>query len=141
MVCTLHPNIKGRKGDTAEGVGDDIVLEGDNVLRAVPTDARMPWILIQVNEVTKQVLNIPGKLDKYKLWPVQIVKWNETSHLPLGRLKGECLGTAGDLEAEERHALIEHELDSHDVDFTEEEIDEVNAIVKHADANFESEAR
>jgi len=148
MVCTLHPNAKGRprkkEGEEEEAEEDakptDEVLEGDNVLRAIPTDTRMPWVLIQVNEVTKNVLNLPGKLDKYKLWPVQIVKWNETSHLPLGRLKGECLGTAGDLEAEERHALIEHELDTHDVDFDDDLQDEVDAIVRHADANFENEA-
>jgi len=146
MVCTLHPNTKSR-GKKQEGAEEpeeeasDMVLEGDNVLRAMPTDNRMPWVLIQVNETTKNVLNIPGRLDKYKLWPVQIVKWVETSHLPLGRLKGECLGTAGDLEAEERHALIEHELDTHDVDFDDDLLDEVEAIVQHADADFENEAR
>ena len=44
----------------------------------------------QLNQETKDVLDkhnikIPGRLDKYKLWPVKMVKWNETSHLPLGR--------------------------------------------------------
>jgi VacB/RNase II family 3'-5' exoribonuclease len=141
MVCTLHPNKRNRQEGETEDVPDDMVLEGDAVLRAVPTDSRMPWILIQVNEASKNILKIPGRLDKYKLWPVQMLKWNETSHLPLGRLKGECLGTAGDLEAEERHALIEHELDSHHVDFEDAELDEVDSVVKLATASFEEECR
>jgi len=140
IVCTLHPNTGTDKKPTALSRNSDEVLEGDNVLKAIPTDKRMPWILLQVNEVTKHVLKIPGKLDKYKLWPIEIIKWNETSHLPLGKLKGECLGRAGDLEAEERHALLEHELDSHDVDFEDDLIEEVDSIVEHADANFLEEA-
>lgn len=135
-VCTLHPNTHGRP---EEDKNSDIVLEGDNVIRAVPTDSKYPWMLIQVNAVSKNILSIPGHLDRFKLWPVELVKWNDNSLLPLGRLKGECLGNAGEVEAEEKHALIEHQLDDHDVDFTDEEIAEVKEIVKHANTSFESE--
>jgi len=136
-VCTLHPNTHGRPDDEKNS---DIVLESDNVLRAVPTDSKFPWVLIQVNSVTKNILNVPGPLDRFKLWPVEILKWSENSGLPLGRLKGECLGKAGEVEAEEKHALIEHSLDDHDVDFEKELQDEVKEIVKNANATFESEA-
>jgi len=134
IVCTLHPN--ERNG----GVGADcVVKETDTLLRAMPTDKRMPWLLIQVNDVTRKVLNLPGKLDPYTMWPVQMIGWKETSSLPLGRLKGQCLGQAGDLDAEERHALIEHQLDEHEAEFKEDLLDEVNDLVKESQRNFESE--
>ncbi|CAE8588309.1 unnamed protein product, partial [Polarella glacialis] len=119
IVCTLHPNDLSGKGRK-----DGNVLKEDAFIKAVPTDKRMPTILLQVNDVTRKVLKIPGRLDKYQMWPVTIVAWKESSTMPLGRLKGQCIGKAGTLEAEERHALIENELDDHDVDFVDEELDE-----------------
>jgi VacB/RNase II family 3'-5' exoribonuclease len=137
IVCTLHPNDVGtgpRDGHKQE------VKETDKFVKCKPTDARMPWILLKINDVTKKALNIPGPLDKFQLWPIQMVAWDEKASLPLGRLKGQCLGNAGDLEAEERHALIEHGLDVHDVDFDEGLLDEVDEVVKWAKADFEREA-
>ena len=84
------------------------------------------------SEVTKKILKIPGKLDPFQLWPMQIVTWNEFSKQPLAKLQGQCLGRAGSLEAEEKHALLANELADHDVDFPEEELDEVDEIVKEA---------
>lgn len=63
---------------------------------------------------------------------MQIVTWNEFSKQPLAKLQGQCLGRAGSLEAEEKHALLANELADHDVDFPEEELDEVDEIVKEA---------
>ena len=83
-------------------------------------------------KVTKKILKIPGKLDPFQLWPMQIVTWNEFSKQPLAKLQGQCLGRAGSLEAEEKHALLANELADHDVDFPEEELDEVDEIVKEA---------
>mmetsp|Transcript_26438 Transcript_26438/g.66550 ORF Transcript_26438/g.66550 Transcript_26438/m.66550 type:complete len:981 (-) Transcript_26438:61-3003(-) len=134
IVCTLHPN--ERSGSDRS---DNTVKETDTLLKAKPTDHRMPWILIQINDVTRGVLGLPGKLDPFKLWPIQMIGWKETSTLPLGRLKGQCLGRAGDLDAEERHALIEHQLDEHDVDFKDENLNEVEQIVIDADRNFPEE--
>ncbi|CAE7947479.1 dis3l2 [Symbiodinium sp. KB8] len=116
------------------------VLKDDRFIRAVPTDKRLPTMLLQINNVTTKALRLPGKLDRFQLWPMQIQVWNETSKHPLCRLQGSCLGRAGSLEAEERHALIANELDSHDVDFCEEELDEVDQIVQAAQRDFESEA-
>jgi len=115
------------------------VKETDKFIKAKPTDARMPWILLKINDVTRRVLNIPGPLDKFQLWPVQMVTWDEKASLPLGRLKGQCLGQAGDLEAEEKHALMEHGLDCHDVDFDDGILDEVDGVVMHAKEDFERE--
>mmetsp|Transcript_64835 Transcript_64835/g.154789 ORF Transcript_64835/g.154789 Transcript_64835/m.154789 type:complete len:886 (+) Transcript_64835:94-2751(+) len=138
IVCTLHAN---RPNEVLGGkLSEAVVEEGDKFIKAKPTDKRMPWVLIQVNDVTRQILDIPGKLNKYAMWPVQILKWNENSVLPLGRLKGQCIGQAGELEAECRHVLIEHELDDHDVDFDDDLFDEVDDIVARADAEFEEEA-
>ncbi len=83
-------------------------------------------------QVTKKILKIPGKLDPFQLWPMQILTWNEFSKQPLAKLQGQCLGRAGSLEAEEKHALLANELADHDVDFPEEELDEVDEIVKEA---------
>ncbi|CAE7244982.1 dis32 [Symbiodinium sp. CCMP2592] len=133
IVCTLHPD-RDKKDSTGE------VLKDDRFIRAVPTDKRLPTMLLQINNVTTKALRLPGKLDRFQLWPMQIQVWNESSKHPLCRLQGSCLGRAGSLEAEERHALIANELDSHDVDFCEEELDEVDQIVKAAQRDFESEA-
>jgi len=133
IVCTLHPD-RDKKDSTGE------VLKDDRFIRAVPTDKRLPTMLLQINNVTTKALRLPGKLDRFQLWPMQIQVWNESSKHPLCRLQGSCLGRAGSLEAEERHALIANELDSHDVDFCEEELDEVDQIVQAAQRDFESEA-
>mmetsp|Transcript_33140 Transcript_33140/g.72234 ORF Transcript_33140/g.72234 Transcript_33140/m.72234 type:complete len:900 (-) Transcript_33140:351-3050(-) len=134
VVCTLHPLKEQDEGDL---VIDDSVT----MIKAKPTDKRMPWILIQVNDIVRNILKNSGQLSKYQLWPVQILIWRATSPLPLGRLKGQSLGKAGDLEAEVRHALIEHELDSHDVDFEDALLDEVDDIVEAAQKDFEEEAK
>jgi len=140
VVCTLHPN-PPQKDKSNRQRQDQVVLETDTLLKAMPTDKRMPWMLIKINDVTKRALNIPGRLDKYQLWPVQMVVWSETSTLPLGRLKGECLGKAGDMEAEEKHALLENDLDCHDVDFKEEQLDEVDQLVTDAQRGFDDEVK
>eukprot|EP00747_Dinoflagellata_sp_TGD_P023645 gnl/TRDRNA2_/TRDRNA2_129969_c0_seq2.p1 gnl/TRDRNA2_/TRDRNA2_129969_c0~~gnl/TRDRNA2_/TRDRNA2_129969_c0_seq2.p1 ORF type:complete len:977 (-),score=204.78 gnl/TRDRNA2_/TRDRNA2_129969_c0_seq2:114-2996(-) len=145
IVCTLHPNHVAAP-DTEEDVdsrgrGKDQVLKTDKFVKAKPVDKRMPWVLIQVNEVTRRILKLPGRLNKYELWPINILFWKETSSLPLGRLKGEKIGMAGDLEAEVRATLLEHELDDHDVDFEDASLDEVDAIVEKTmnKENFEKE--
>jgi len=138
IVCTLHPFEKGAKSGEQSR---EEVSESDRVLLAKPTDRRMPWMMLQINDVTRGVLKIPGKLNKYEMWPIQIVVWKPSSHLPLGRLKGSCLGQAGDLEAEVKHALIENELDDHDVDFEDNSLDEVDDIVVKAKAEFENERK
>lgn len=137
MVCTLHakkPEAGENEGALIETIGPE-----DTVLRAVPTDNRKPWAILQVNHTTRSLLGIPGDLDTRKFWPVQIAKWDETSTLPLGRLKGQCIGRAGDVESEERHALVENDLDDHDVDFTDAVLDEVDKIVERADESFDDE--
>lgn len=137
IVCTLHPNVKGEQQDREDGV----VLDTDTLLKAKPTDHRYSWFLIQINDVTRRALDLPGKLDKYQLWPVKRIGWKETSTLPLGRLFGECLGQAGDMKAEEQHALMANDLDDHDVDFKDELLDEVDDIVTEARRNFEDEVK
>ncbi|CAK8991696.1 unnamed protein product [Durusdinium trenchii] len=129
IVCTLHP----------ERPKKEEVLPEDNFVKAIPTDKRLPGMLLQINNVTRKVLKLPGKLDPFQLWPLQITTWNEFSKQPLAKLQGQCLGRAGSLEAEEKHALIANELDSHDVDFCEDELDEVDEIVRKAQENFSSE--
>ena len=131
LVCTLHPDRQKK--------GDGQVHAEDSFVKAIPTDKRLPTMLLQINHVTKKVLKLPGKLDPFILWPMQIITWNEFSKQPLAKLQGQCLGRAGSLEAEEKHALIANELDDHDVDFPDDELDEVDGIVREAKENFLSE--
>ena len=133
LVCTLHPDRQKK--------GDGTVHPEDTFVKAVPTDKRLPSMLLQINHVTKKVLKLPGKLDPFQLWPMQILTWNEFSKQPLAKLQGQCLGRAGSLEAEEKHALIANELDDHDVDFPSDELDEVDDIVRDAKQNFLSEVK
>lgn len=134
LICSLHPHHSVNRD------GDDTVRKDDHYIKAQPTDKRMPWILIKINDIVRKILKIPGKLDKFRLWPVTVQTWRETAAMPLGRLQGQCLGQAGDMETEEKHALIEHELDNHDVDFSEAELDEVDKLVEEAHLTFEAEA-
>ena len=118
IVCTLYPEKKREDG---------LVHAEDGFIKAVPTDKRLPPMLMQMNERTKNALKLfelPGKLDPFQLWPLQIIVWNEKSQQPLAKLQGQCLGRAGSLQAEEKHALIANELDTHDRDFPEDELDE-----------------
>eukprot|EP00928_Gymnodinium_smaydae_P030453 TRINITY_DN22649_c0_g4_i1.p1 TRINITY_DN22649_c0_g4~~TRINITY_DN22649_c0_g4_i1.p1 ORF type:complete len:952 (-),score=175.23 TRINITY_DN22649_c0_g4_i1:40-2895(-) len=141
VVCTLHANLKRKKEKRDKDADPQVVLDDDKVLLAKPTDKRMPWILIPFNKVTRGVLKLPGRLNEYMLWPVLMLKWKDTSQLPLGRLKGECLGEAGDMVAEVKHALIENQLDDHDVDFDDELMDEADEIVKKSRAEFDDQCK
>ena len=98
----------------------------DKFIKAVPVDKKFPWILIFLNDAVKQKLKLPGKVNKFQYWPVTISKWDDTSILPLGKIGDEAIGQAGDCQAEVKRALCENGLDDHDVDFTDEMLDEVD---------------
>ena len=83
----------------------------------MPVDKRIPRILIQINEVVKNVLKLPGNLDPQIIYPIQVQRWNETSSLPFGRLKGFPFGRAGQPDVEAKVCMAEAGLASHEVDF------------------------
>ena len=62
LVCTLHPDRQKK--------GDGQVHAEDSFVKAIPTDKRLPTMLLQINHVTKKVLKLPGKLDPFILWPM-----------------------------------------------------------------------
>ena len=68
---------------------------------------------------------------RFEYWPVTIKKWDETNILPLGDLAHAAIGEAGDAEAEVMKALAENELDDHNVDFSDEILNEVLIKMKH----------
>ena len=65
---------------------------GDSFIMAKPVQKHYPWTLIPLNDVVKKILNLPGKLDRFVYHPVIPLKWDVTSPLPLGRIKGKELG-------------------------------------------------
>ena len=121
-VCSLQPN---QMNNDSSG----LVSAEDKLIRAVPIDKRIPWILIQLNDVVKRALRLPGPLDPTQLYPIQVLKWAVNSSLPLGRLKGDCLGKAGEVATEEMACLIESDLLEHAREFPPAVHAEVSALL------------
>ena len=109
-ACSLQPN-------RAETSPLNTIGAEDKIVRAVPVDKRIPWILISI------------------LYPVQVLKWTETGALPLGRLKGIAYGRVGEPEVEAKVCLAEAGLDAHEEDFPKA----VHAEVEKLQSNFQSD--
>jgi len=141
IVCTLHRfEPGGRKRD--KDAPERQINEQDKFVKAIPTDARMPPILLQMNERLKVKLRSHGPVKKTDLWQIQILAWKETSSLPLGHIVGDkSLGAAGDLSAEVKHCLIENCLIDHDQDFEDDLLDEVDDVVCKAGLDFDREVK
>jgi exoribonuclease R len=116
------------------------ISDSDTMIRAVPIDKRIPWILIQLNDVVKKVLKLPGKLDRNILFPVQVQKWNENGALPLGRLKGVAYGRVGQPDVEAKVCMSEQGLDEHEEDFSKAVYEEVDKMVSDFWMELEVEA-
>ena len=125
-ACSLQPNRMS---------GTDEISPEEKLIKAVPIDKRVPWILVMLNDVVKKALNLPGKLDSNILYPIQVQKWQETGALPLGRLKGIAYGRVGEPEVEAKVCLAEAELENHELDFPKS----VHEEVERMQANFHQE--
>jgi exoribonuclease R len=134
-ACSLQPN-KMDQGDSPV----QEISESDTIIRAVPVDKRIPWILIQLNDVVKKTLKLPGKLDRNILYPIQVQKWNENGALPLGRLKGVAYGRVGQPEVEAKVCMAEQGLEDHEEDFPKSVYDEVEAMQTNFWQELEQEA-
>lgn len=128
-ICSLEPNM--RNGNQQTSIPSDMVLAEDKFIKAIPVDKRIPWILIPVNEQVKRSLHLPGKLAPTTLYPVQVLKWAESSSLPLGVIKGPSIGSAGDVYCEEKCCLIEAGLENHGLDFPAEVYNEVSQLLSN----------
>jgi exoribonuclease R len=122
-ACSLQAN-KMDQNDSAI----QEVTASDTMIRAVPVDKRIPWILISLNDVVKKILNLPGKLDRNILYPVQVQKWNENGSLPLGRIKGVAYGRVGQPDVEAKVCMAEQGLEDHEEDFPASVYAEVEAM-------------
>ncbi|KAF4695784.1 DIS3 mitotic control [Perkinsus olseni] len=146
FVCTLEANKTGGGGDPLDGAIDadpltSMVQPGDKFIRAKPMNKRLPWMLIQINDVVSRVLRLPGPLNGRVMIPVQMLKWGTNSVLPLGRLAGKPFGSAGDLAAETAACLEEANLEHHAADFSRQVYDEVDRMVANAEAEYRREMR
>jgi exoribonuclease R len=133
-ACCLEPN-RNASSDPLDLAG--VVGPEDKLIRAVPVDKRIPWILIQVNDVLMKILNLPGKLDPAVLYPIQVMKWQTNGALPLGRIKGVAYGKVGEPEVEAKVCLAEAGLQDHEIDFPKSVHDEVEQM----QANFHDEVK
>ena len=134
-ACSLQAN----KMDASDSPIQEI-SDSDTMIRAVPIDKRIPWILIQLNDVVKKVLKLPGKLDRNILYPVQVQKWNENGALPLGRLKGVAYGRVGQPDVEAKVCMSEQGLEEHEEDFSKAVYEEVDKMVSDFWKELEVEA-
>ncbi|EEQ97268.1 conserved hypothetical protein [Perkinsus marinus ATCC 50983] len=148
FVCTLEANKTGggNNGDPLDGAIDEdplitMVQPGDKFIRAKPMNRRLPWMLIQVNDVVSRILHVPGPLNGRMMIPVQLMKWGTNSVLPLGKLAGKPFGCAGDLAAETAACLEEANLEHHAADFSREIYQEVDRMVADAETEYRREMR
>jgi exoribonuclease R len=138
-ACSLQPN-RMNEGGTNSG-SMNTIKEDDKLIRAIPIDKRIPWILIQVNDIIKRMLKIPGNLDPNILYPVQVQKWAENGALPLGRIKGTAYGRVGEPEVEAKVCLAEAGLEAHENDFPSDVYEEVESMVSDFWNELENEAK
>ena len=136
-ACSLHPNRMDQQPGSST---PPIIAEKDTLIRAVPIDKRIPWILIQLNDVVRRVLNLPGTLDPQILHPVQVQKWDENGALPLGRLKGLAYGKVGQPDVEAKVCMSEAGLVGHEEPFSKPVCDEVDRMVSDFWTELEEEA-
>jgi exoribonuclease R len=135
-ACSLQSN----RMDQSDSPIQDITAK-DSLIRAVPVDKRIPWILIQLHDVVKKALKLPGKLDRNILYPIQVQKWDEAGALPLGRLKGVAYGRVGQPDVEAKVCLAEQGLEDHEDDFSKKVYDEVEAMQTTFWQELEEEAK
>ncbi|CEM09140.1 unnamed protein product [Vitrella brassicaformis CCMP3155] len=144
-VATLKANRMKKQGDSAEpSPPDDEITLDDKMIKAVPMDKRVPWMLLPIKEIqqapeVRQWLQVPGKIVGTLLWPVQIDKWEENAPLPKGRIVGGPIGNAGEIETEARLCMMEAELEDHMDEFSDEVAEETKRVLEWAKATHEAE--
>lgn len=136
-VCSLHPNYRPADSDVPAGY----INNEDKVIKAVPVDKRIPWILIQVNDFVRRALKLPGHLDPNVVYPIQVLKWGEGGPLPLGRLKGVAYGRVGEPVVEAKVCLSEAGLQAHEDDFPSAVNEEVERLNENFLRDVELEAK
>ncbi|KAF4676011.1 DIS3 mitotic control [Perkinsus chesapeaki] len=147
FVCTLEANKTGGSAGDENPLDGEIerdplttfVQPGDKFIRAKPMNKRLPWMLIQVNDVVSRILRLPGPINGRVMIPVQMMKWGTNSVLPLGKLAGKPFGSAGDLVAETAACLEEANLEHHAADFSRQVYSEVDRMVADAQAEYRRE--
>ena len=132
-ACSLQPN-RAVEGGKAQ------IFETDTLIRAIPIDKRIPWILIQLNDVVKKALKLPGPLDHEILHPIQVQKWDEKGSLPLGRLKGMAYGKVGQPDVEAKVCMAEAGLLGHEEPFPKPVCEEVERMMDDFWTELEEEA-
>ena len=134
-ACSLQPNRIDQNDSPVQVISDK-----ETLIRAVPIDKRIPWILIQLNDVVKKTLKLPGSLDRNILYPIQVQKWDESGALPLGRLKGVPYGRVGQPDVEAKVCMAEQGLEKHEREFPESVYAEVEAMQSTFHNELEQEA-
>ena len=92
-------------------------------------DKRYPWAIVSLTAEMKQSFGLDsqkgGTMDKYQMYPVMYDKWADTDSLPKGKLRGDCIGKAGEVQTEIKMALIEAGMEEHEEPHSQEILDEV----------------
>ena len=130
------------KGDDAK---PHTVGPKDNWIVARPVDKRYPWCIVTLTGEMKAQFGLDqkngGTMDKYQMFPIVYEKWGDTDSLPRGKLRGDCIGKAGEVQTEVKMALIEAGMEQHEEPHSQEILDEVMQIVKNFDENIETIAK
>ncbi|KEP61822.1 UNVERIFIED_CONTAM: RNB family domain-containing protein, partial [Hammondia hammondi] len=136
FICTL----RGNHANSRTASEDDVtVFPDDTLLRAIPLDKRISWILIPLREAQKWV-SLPGLLDKQRLYLVNVDVWDAFNVLPRGSIL-TYIGPAGSVQTIERCCMLQNDLQAHTLPHSQEVLAESDEIVRLAEESFETEAR
>ncbi|PFH33032.1 RNB family domain-containing protein [Besnoitia besnoiti] len=136
FICTLRAN-NMRYGVAPED--DTLVRPNATLLRAIPLDSRINWILVPLKEAQKWE-KLPGPLDKQRLYLVNVDAWDVYNILPRGSLLA-YIGAADSIQTIERFCMMNNDLQIHMLPHSTEILEETDAIVERAEKEFEEEAK
>ncbi|KFG59670.1 RNB family domain-containing protein [Toxoplasma gondii RUB] len=136
FICTL----RGNHANSRTAPEDDItVFPDDTLLRAIPLDKRISWVLIPLREAQNWV-SLPGPLDKQRLYLVNVDVWDAFNVLPRGSIL-TYIGPADSVQTIERCCMLQNDLQAHMLPHSQEVLAESDEIVRVAEESFETEAR
>nr|CEL65776.1 TPA: RNB-like protein domain containing protein,putative [Neospora caninum Liverpool] len=136
FICTLRGNHANSRILPED---DTTVFPNDTLLRAIPLDKRISWILVPLREAQKWE-SLPGLLDKQRLYLVNIDVWDAFSVLPRGSIL-TYIGPADSVKTIERCCMLQNDLQTHTLPHSAEALAETDEIVRQAEESFEAEAK
>ncbi|PHJ23683.1 rnb family domain-containing protein [Cystoisospora suis] len=134
FICTLRGNHLNA-GILPED--DTTIGPRDSILRAVPIDKRINWILIPLAEAQKWE-RLPGVLDKQRLYLVNADVWDCYNVLPRGSILA-CIGPSTAVSAIEKAVVSANDLYVNALPHGPDVLRETDEVVARVEESLEEE--